>query len=313
MRPQVFLPAMLACFLWACSEQSATYSYDPDSAVYHKFSGDLAMAHVEKMVGFGPRPAGSEALETTRQYIEAELKALGWQTQRQSFEAETPTHGPITFVNLRARFPGDAKENLWTRPYQVLIGSHYETKLYENIVFVGANDAGSSTGALIEIARVMAERPPLARACELVFFDGEEAIGANINDVDGLYGSRHYAQQVRKAEASQRPDHGLILDMIGDKNLNVGVPADSPLNLYQKLMAAAKDLGHSEHFGMHSSPIIDDHVPLNAIGIPTLDIIDLDFRPWHTAGDTLDQISADSLRIAGATTLLLIEKYLLSE
>ena len=303
---------LFALSLWLVScGKPAPYRYEADAAIYHKFSGDLALEQVAKLVGFGPRPAGSEALENSRKYIEAQLNALGWTVQRQSFQEKTPA-GDISFVNLRARFGGNERAaGIWERPFQLVIGSHIDTKLYEDFEFVGANDSASSTGALIEIARVMALRPAVAIACELVFFDGEEAFGKNINEVDGLYGSRYYARQMRKADASLWPQHGLILDMIGDKDLNVGVPADSPRGLYQWLTQASKDLGYEQYFSKHASAILDDHVPLNDIGIPTLDIIDLDFAPWHTAGDTLDTVSADSLRIVGSTTLLLIEKYIL--
>ena len=301
---------LLFAGLCACGKP-APYRYDADAAVYHKFSGDLAMDHVVKLVGFGPRPAGSEALEASRKYIESELSSLGWRTQRQTFDSETPTSGNVTFVNLRARYSLKPVDDLWERPYKVLIGSHYDTKLYKDIEFLGANDSGSSTGALIEIARVLAEQPAVAQVCELVFFDGEEAFGKDITPADGLYGSRYFAKQLRKQDASQRPEHGIILDMIGDKNLNIGVPVDSPRGLYDKLLKAANDLGQEKYFGMHNTGIIDDHVPLNEIGIPTIDIIDLDFPPWHTAGDTLDKVSPNSLRIVGSTTLLLVEKYLL--
>jgi hypothetical protein len=242
------------------------------------------------------------------------LEALGWATQRQAFNDETPV-GTVNFVNLRARFVGEGGDAgaVWNTGVPILIGSHYDTKLYRDFEFVGANDGGSSTGALIEIARVTALRPLLARKLELVFFDGEEAFEPNITATDGLYGSRYYAREMRRWPVDQRPQEGIILDLIGDKNLNIGVPNDSPFHLNERLQKAAKDLGYSDYFGMHDSAIIDDHVPLNNAGVPTIDIIDLDFGPWHTAGDTLDKISADSLRIVGSTALLMVEKYLLGE
>ncbi len=305
--------ALVALLLWLALRPAGTYRYDAKSAVYHKFSGALAHAHVTKLIGFGPRPAGSEALEVSRKYIESQLISLGWTTERQIFEDETPI-GPITFVNLRARFLGSAKAAaVWKRSTPIIVGSHYDTKKYDDFEFVGANDGGSSTGALLEIARVTALHPPLARSLELVFFDGEEAFDTNITPDDGLYGSRFYAKRLRRLSPEERPQQGIILDLIGDKNLNIGVPSDSPFKLYQALKRAAKDLGHEAYFGKRNSPIIDDHLPLNQIGIPTIDIIDLDYDPWHTAGDTLDQISAESLQIVGSTTLLLIEKYLLGK
>jgi glutaminyl-peptide cyclotransferase len=302
---------LLILWSWGCGR--ASYQYKADEAVYHQFSGDLAYAHVEKLVAFGPRPAGSKNLETSRKYMEAQLKNLGWTTTRQSFEDETPK-GPITFVNLRARFHGSTKPGaVWTRPTPIVIGSHYDTKFYADFEFVGANDGGSSTGALLEIARVAAKRSVLAEALELVFFDGEEAFNQNINDSDGLYGSRFYAKVLRKGPAELMPTVGLVLDMIGDKDLNIGVPADSPHKLYQSLMRAAKDLNYQKYFGKYRSAILDDHVPLNHIGIPTIDIIDLDYGTWHTAEDTMEHVSAESLKIVGSTALLFVEKYLLGE
>ena len=302
---------LLAALAWLAVRPSGDYRYEPERAVYHKFSGALAFAHVEKLVAFGPRPAGSEALEASRGYLQEQLTAFGWATERQEFQDETPV-GAVTFVNIRARYSGKGTPGeAWARPVGVVIGSHYDTKPYDEFEFVGANDGGSSTGALLEIARVTALRPALAKTLELVFFDGEEAFEPNITATDGLYGSRYYGKRLRRLDAEQRPKQGLILDMIGDKQLNVGVPSDSPYKPYQALMSAAKDLGHENYFGKHSSPIIDDHVPLNQSGVLTIDIIDLDYATWHTAGDTLDKVSAESLGIVGSTALLLVEKYLL--
>lgn len=310
----VGLAASLAgLVLWLSLRPETDYRYEAAKAVYHKFSGDLALAHVEELVAFGPRPAGSEPLEASRKYLEQRLIEVGWTTERQVFQDDTPL-GKVTFVNLRARFLGNGvPSEVWQRLVSVLVGSHYDTKKYSNIRFVGANDGGSSTGALLEIARVAAFRPPLARRLELVFFDGEEAFDPNITATDGLYGSRYYARRLRRMEETLRPQMGVILDMIGDKDLNVGVPADSPLRLYQDLMKAAQDLGYERFFGKHGTPILDDHVPLNQAGVPTIDIIDLDYDPWHTEGDTMDQVSAESLRTVGSTALLMIEKYLLEE
>lgn len=299
--------------LWLGMRPTQTYRYEASKAVYHRFSGALARIHVEKLVAFGPRPAGSEALESARQYIEAQLIEHGWATERQLFDDQTP-QGKVGFANIRARYVGKGSpEGVWDRQAKVLVGSHYDTKPYTAFEFVGANDGGSSTGALIELARVAAFHPPLARSLELVFFDGEEAFDPNITATDGLYGSRFYAKRLRRLEDDQRPVQGVILDMIGDPNLDVGVPSDSPPKLFRALESAAKDLGYEKYFGKHDSPIIDDHVPLNQSGVPTIDIIDLNFAPWHTAGDTMDQVSAESLQIVGSTAVLLIEKYLLGD
>lgn len=295
--------------LTGCGKEA--YVYSADDAVYAHFSGEEAMRHVVNLVSIGPRVSGTEGAEKARQYIEQNLAACGWTTERQAFRERTPV-GVIDFANIRARFSTGNPAEVWNRRPGVLIASHYDTKLYNDFLFLGANDSGSSTGALLEIARITAQKPLLAEQLELVFFDGEEAFLRNITDTDGLYGSRHYRNVMRvQAMAAQRPVYGVLLDMIGDRNLNIEVPSDSPPLLENWLMQSAKDLNVRQFFGRRRTPILDDHVPLNQAGIPTIDIIDLDYGPWHTQGDTLDAISAESIQIVSKTALLMIEKYLL--
>jgi Zn-dependent M28 family amino/carboxypeptidase len=169
--------------------------------------------------------------------------------------------------------------------------------MFDTIRFVGANDGGSSTGLLLELARVMGQHPDLARKIELVFFDGEEAC-EQFSEKDGLYGSRFFARQLQGASAKQFRG-GLLFDMIGDRSLGITLPSDSPAEMARDIFAAAEALKLRNYFTYLGRELIDDHVPLNAIGIPTLDIIDFDFPWWHTADDTMDKISAQSLQIVG--------------
>ncbi|HUF62151.1 MAG TPA: M28 family peptidase [Verrucomicrobiales bacterium] len=308
----VLTGCVLAAFLFlrGPNADAAGFSYDPRRAVHAAFDGNRAFAHVRAMVELGPRPAGSEALEKTRRYCEGILAELGWEVRRQAFDSDTPA-GRIRFVNLRARWPA-AEAGPFARPVDVVLGSHYETKLYHDFVFVGANDSASSSAALLEIARVAAAAPEFAERLELVFFDGEEAFGESITPHDGLYGSRFYALQLRQAAAGMRPKAAVVLDMIGDRDLNIGLPVDTDPFLARLLLQAAAELGFGEFFAVGDREIIDDHTPLNLVGIPAMDIIDLDYQPyWHTAQDTLDRLSPDSLTIVGQTTLLFLEKYLL--
>jgi len=262
-------------------------------AIGKEFSGENAYMHVKRIVDLGPRPAGSVALEKSRAYITEQLKFFGWNVSRQTFSAKTP-RGIVTFVNLIAIFPSRLRSALPS----FLLCSHYDTKRFDTISFVGANDGGSSTGLLIEMARVLAMQPTLAAKIELVFFDGEEAF-ENFNETDGLYGSRHFADELHDPKQAKRFQGGMLFDMVGDKSLTVTLPPDSPPNLASSLFAAAEALKVREHFSYFDRDITDDHTPFNAIGIPMIDIIDFDFPAWHTAGDTLDQISADSLQIVG--------------
>ena len=260
--------------------------------IWEEFSGENALRHVQQMVDYGPRPPGSEALERTRVYITQQLESLGWKVRRQTFTDQTP-RGAVTFVNVIATFAAAKEEPSF------ILGSHYDTKFYSDMHFVGANDGGSSNGLLIEMARVLALRPELAAKVQLVFFDGEEAY-VNFTETDGLYGSRHFAKQLVAEGKAKQFRGGIVFDMVGDKSLTITLPPDSPKEIARGIFAAAEALNLRKHFTYSLGDILDDHAPLNAIGIPTIDLIDFDFPAWHTAGDTMDQISAESLDIVGS-------------
>ena len=279
----------------------AASSRAAETKIWEEFSGEKALLHVQHLVDLGPHPVGSDAIEKAREYIEAQLRHSGWQVTRQGFTEETP-RGKVRFVNLIARFSGDGN----AAAPSFLLCSHYDTKLFDAIRFVGANDGGSSTGLLLELARVIGGRPNMARKIELVFFDGEEAY-ENFSETDGLYGSRYFAKQL-EADGGKQFRGGILFDMIGDRSLDITLPADSPPAMARDIFAAAEALKLRNYFSYLDRDLIDDHAPLNAIRIPTIDIIDFDYTWWHTADDTLDKISAQSLQITGSVAL-----YYLSE
>src|SRR5712691_9849303 len=204
---------VLMSFLQVNSSTSA------ETKIWEEFSRDKALAHVQRLVDLGPHPAGSDAIEKARDYIEEQLRHSGWQVTRQAFTDDTP-RGKIHFVNLIARFSGDTN----AASPSFLLCSHYDTKLFDAIRFVGANDGGSSTGLLLELARVIGGRPNMARKIELVFFDGEEAY-ENFSETDGLYGSRYFAKQL-EADGAKQFRGGILFDMIGDRSLDITLPAD---------------------------------------------------------------------------------------
>ena len=274
--------------------------------IWEEFSGEKALAHVQQLVDLGPRPPGSEALEKSRGYIEKQLSIFGWKVTRQAFTDETP-RGKMQFINLIATFGVRGEKS---PPPSFLLCSHYDTKLFDTIRFVGANDGGSSTGLLLELARVLGQHPELARQIDLVFFDGEEAF-ENFSETDGLYGSRYFAKQLEESKAAKQFRGGILFDMVGDRSLNVTLPPDSPAQMVSKLFAAAEALKVRDHFTYFDREIKDDHTPLNAIGIPTIDIIDFDFPWWHTSDDTMDKLSAESLQTVGSVAAYYLSEFAL--
>ena len=278
----------------------------PPAEIWKEFSGEKAFAHVKVQVDMGPRPSGSPELERLRKYIVENVASAGWQVERQTFTDQTP-RGPVEFTNLIARFGPDKAKPAPADTQRVIVASHYDTKIFDTIRFVGASDGASSTGALIELARVLALDWELARRVELVFFDGEEAV-AQFDATDGLYGSRHYARQLRATKRNGQFRSAILWDMIGDRDLTITLSPDSPPELARGILAAAQQLGVRDSFSYHSQPIWDDHVPLNEVRIPAIDLIDFDYLPWHTADDTLDKLSPESLRRVAAVTLLYLKK-----
>jgi len=261
------------------------------------FDGNRAYEHVRQVVAFGPRPAGSPALESTRQYIKKQLADIGIQVTEQPFDADTPI-GRIHMVNLVARIPGAS-------PERVVFAGHYDTKLYREFRFVGANDAGSSTAFLIEWGRVMkARKSPFT--IELLFLDGEEATLPDwVPGTDHTYGSRHYVEVAQREKALAGLRALILVDMIGDRDLHIRRELFSTSWLTDTIWAAAKRLQHSDVFLDIATQIEDDHVPFLNAGVPAVDVIDgpEDYPPWHTAGDTLDKVSARSLQIVGDVLL----------
>ncbi len=294
LRAKWVLRCTVALTLVACDDAGKATKDAAPAKLWEEFSGEKALSHVAKLVEFGPRPPGSEAIEKSRIYITDELKAQGWTVTPQSFTDTTP-RGPMTFVNLIATFEGASGARKATT---FLLCSHYDTKVFDTETFVGANDGGSSNGILLEMARVLALRPALAAKMQLVFFDGEEAY-VEFTQTDGLYGSRHFARELASAGTAHQFHGGILFDMVGDRDLKITLPPDSPAEMTLGIFAAAKALEVRDHFTYSTGGILDDHTPLNAIGIPVIDLIDFDYPPWHTPADTMDKLSAESLGIVG--------------
>lgn len=263
-----------------------------------QFSGEKAYAHVKSIVDFGPRPPGSDGYEKSLVYLEAAFAQIGWTTRRQSFPQGTP-RGPVTFTNLLARHT--AGQSDWSRSTPVIIGGHLDSKLIEAFPFVGANDGGSSTGVILELARVLSTSPTEAAKVELILFDGEEAFLENITPTDGLYGSKYYAHAMSKR--ATWPSLGIVIDLIGDSRYGYYYNPEAPPSFAATIEKVAAETGMK--LARPPGPIIDDHVPLQNTGLPCLHLIGdfMNMPYWHQPGDTMEVIDVKALDQTGRTTL----------
>ena len=267
------------------------------------FDSNKAWEHLRQQVSIGPRPSGTPANLKNRDYIKAQMSALGIKVTEQPFEGATPL-GPVKMVNLIATMPGKS-------PDRIVLASHFDTKLFRNLRFVGASDGASSTAALIEMARLLKARKDLPFTYELLFLDGEEAV-IEWQGSDNTYGSRYYVEAGRKSGSLKSIRAFILLDMIGDRNLTIRRESNSTRWLTEIVWATAKKLKQPA-FMDEETTVEDDHFPFLKAGVPSLDIIDLDYQQWHTAQDTLDAVAARSLQIVGdvvVAALPQIEAYL---
>ena len=279
------------------------------------FNGERAFEHVRKQVEIGPRPPGSPELAKTREYIINEFKSGGIPVITDEFTAATP-QGEKKMVNITAEIRGASKD-------VIIIASHYDSKYFKDMKFVGANDPGASVGTLLELGRVLAKTEPKLTYW-LVFFEGEEAFCENWDDCgkpdapDNTYGSRRFVEQLRAENELQRVRALVLLDLMGYKNLELGRDTISTKWLQDIVWQTAHDLGYRKYFVDRPEGVGgDDHEPFLRAGVPAVDLIQLNGYPyWHRADDTLDKISAKSMKIVGdvvSASLPRIEQRLLSK
>jgi len=285
--------ALIACA--GAQPEAGQTQTKPTAGAAMSFDSSKAWEHLRRQVAFGPRPAGSSALAQCRRYLIDNLKAAGLEAREQAFVAQTPI-GPINMVNVVATIPG-------RRPERIALGSHYDTKLFQQFRFVGANDGGSSTAALLELGRVLKGRKN-EFTIELLFFDGEEAVRPDWQDPDNTYGSRHYVEAAKRGGTLATLKALVLLDLIGDRDLTIRRETNSTKWLTDIIWGAAARLGYGRYFLQEDFTVGgDDHFPFLAAGIPSVDIIDLNYGAWHTPADTLDAVTARSLQIVGDVVL----------
>jgi glutaminyl-peptide cyclotransferase len=258
-----------------------------------QFDGDRAFAYTRDFVAIGPRWIGSPGHLKAEEFLKKQFAHD--QLEVDSFTAQTPV-GPLQMRNYIVKFPGK-KDGI------IVLGSHYETNLpLRNIHYVGANDGGSSTGLLIELANYLRGHQNNGYSVYLVFFDGEEAI-KQWSETDSLYGSKHLAAKWQADGTLKHIKAFLLADMIGDKDLDIQRDLYSTPWLEDLVQQAASKYGNQSFFYATQFQVEDDHLPFVRRGVPSADIIDLDYGYensfHHTAQDTMDKLSPQSLTIVG--------------
>jgi glutaminyl-peptide cyclotransferase len=278
----------------------------PDNAPLPHIDAKRAFEYTREVAAFGPRYMGSENHKKLERYIVDHLK--GDQVEDDAFTADT-IEGKFPVRNIIAKFPG-------TKDGIIVIMGHYDTNYpLRDIGYVGANDGGSSTAILLEFANQLRSResgksePGKKRdgySVWLVWTDGEEAV-KTWSDADSLYGTRHLAEKWEHDGTLKKIKALMVMDMIGDADLNIDRDTNSTPWLLDMIHAAAEREGYQSHFYARQGPIEDDHLPFVKRGVPSADVIDLDYGYnnvfHHTAQDTMDKLSPKSLEIAGDTIL----------
>jgi Zn-dependent M28 family amino/carboxypeptidase len=269
------------------------------------FSGQSAFDFTAKAVSFGPRSPGSPASRKLTAWLAATLKSFGYEVIEDRFTARTP-RGPVPMINIVGRKRGKPGARA------LAISGHHDTKVFP-FPFVGANDAGSSTGAVLELARCLKDTPT-SKDIYFIFHDGEEAF-AEWSATDSLYGSRNLSTLWKKDGTLARLDALINLDMIGDMDLQILEEQYSSEVLRRLLWNVAGEKGYSRHFSGGLSAVEDDHVPYLRLGVRALNLIDFSYGPnnawWHTPNDTMEKVSAQSLQVVGsvvAETILRLDR-----
>jgi len=253
------------------------------------FDGKRAFAHVAKQVSFGPHPSGSPAIAQVQEYLLSELKSYGCTVETDAFSSDTPI-GRLPMKNFVVKIPGE-------KPGVILLGTHYDTKILDN--FVGADDGGSSTGLMLELARLLCPQHG-KYAVWIAFFDGEEAV-KTWSDSDSRYGSRQMAAKLAVGGDLKKIRAFVLADIVGGRNARFLREANSTPALVDLIWDTAAKLGYTTLFLNSGTSAEDDHDSFLKRGVPSVDVIGdfLNNGYWHTPQDTLDKISAKTLGLTG--------------
>jgi glutaminyl-peptide cyclotransferase len=264
--------------------------------------GKLAYDWTGEIVAFGPRPTDSAAIQKVRDWIEKKVQSFGLTVQKRPFVARTPK-GFKNMVNLSYIVPGTKHDE------HVVLMAHYDSKLFSDKRFVGANDAASSVALLLTLTKPL-QKMQLPFDVQIVFVDGEEAL-VQWDFNDSLYGSRQMAQDIHNVKVKDL----IVVDMIGDKDLSFIRSRGVDEKLLSYFEQSLKEMSQSDKLEAQWSYVTDDHTPFMEAGIPTLHVMDFTFGGpkspgtlWHTEQDNMENISAESLSITGEAILRILKK-----
>ena len=282
---------------------------DSPAALHETFNAQQAYAYTAQIAGFGERWPGSPGHQKTEDLIRSVLRKNGAQTESDNFIAQTP-RGSVSVHDIIGKF------NVMNNPAQpiFILAGHYDTLFKSG--FIGANDGASSTAILLAFADVLAHEKTNMQIW-LVWTDLEEAV-RTFDNRDGLYGSRHLAQKLAANGTAQQIRGLFLLDMIGDKDLNVARETGSDSSLQEIIELAANQLGYARYFFKYEVDIIDDHASFINVGIPSVDVVDAEYGRMgakfdamgefhHSNADTMDKVAQHSLEVVGRTILMAVE------
>jgi hypothetical protein len=268
------------------------------SSIDSKKYSRVIWSYLEALCAFGPRNPGSEGYRETLALIRKVGEKYADQVVEHPFSVRTSMSSSVDMVNLELRFQGTEGGS------PILIGAHFDTRPFADEdpnpekwseAILGANDGGSGTAVLLGLAQYLSQHP-VARPVHVVFFDGED-FGGKDSGLK-LLGSTFYAQQLVQIEKEKWPYWVLVIDMIGDKDLQIFKETYSlkgSSSFLDKIYSVAKEQGAQSFKESVKYTIYDDHYPFHRIGIPSTVLIDFDYPHWHTLADTLDKVSIESM------------------
>ncbi|MEI7945812.1 MAG: M28 family metallopeptidase [bacterium] len=292
--------------IMGCKKETPVKNVTAPRLVFTSEHGTNSLAYVSAFIhACTPRDAMTPGAERAAQWLKDQLASSGLkQATIDTFIDQTP-QGDRTFHNVEAFIPGQTERT-------ILLLSHFDTKSGIGPSFQGANDGASSTGLLLELARIIAASGTPRYTIQVAFLDGEEC-KITFDAQDGLHGSRHLAKKLKQ----QKKDIAavILMDMIGDRDLHIQLPHNGTGALRAGALRAADATGDRNHIALYDGAILDDHQPFLDQGFPAVDLIDFEYGDapgnnnyWHTPGDTLDKLSAESLSITGRIVLEMINQ-----